>query len=68
MVDMFVELSYEVPQKSTLGKCGEKSSKNINNEMLYIQDKFPALLCDDFVGSEERNQGHGTICPLEDVL
>lgn len=36
--------------------------------MLYIQDKFPALLCDDFVGSEERNQGHGTICPLEDAL
>ena len=68
IVDMFVELSSEVLQKSTLGKCGEKSSKDISNEMLYVLDKFLALLCDDFVGSEERNQGHGTICPLEDAL
>lgn len=43
--------------------------KDIRSEMLYILDKFPALLCDDFVGSErEKLKEHGMICPSEDAL
>lgn len=42
-------------RKKTPERQPSSRSKDSRSEMLYILDKFPALLCDDFVGSEERN-------------